>query len=694
MSLPTIKIPQETLSRFEETIQKEWLVTNGLGGYASSTVLGVNTRKYHGLLVAALHPPGDRTVCLTKLDEEAYVGNNIYPLGANEFHGKIFPQGYLFLKEFSISPFPRYVYKAEGVEVRKTIFMPREKNAIAVIYNVLNENGFDVKTRIFPLLSCRHFHQVVDRWKNPLDFNQWQNSREVEVTFDTPKATVIAQVTEGAFIEKTNWIDRLYYREEGRRGESNTDDCFQPGYFEVPVPSRREAKFAIITAASESSQEATETLESVGTSMYDIESMLERNLEQLGSSLVKFYSSHKEIPQSDWLSWILLAADSFIVRGVGDRKSVIAGYFWFEAWGRDTFISLPGLMLVTGRFEDARKILLEFMAHCRQGLIPNFVHDKSGEPAYNTVDATLWYFSAVLQYLKYTGDFKFVQKQLWESLKAIVDSHEKGTAFGIRVDIDGLLAHGPRLTWMDAEVDGRAVTPRAGKAVEVQALWYNALRTMQLLANRFEEKRLSEKYAEMAAKARKSFNEKFWNSEKNCLFDVVDEFSADAALRPNQIIAAALDFRMLDRDKNERIVDIVNRELLVPCGLRTLARSDPRYRGAYVGDRRNRDQAYHNGTVWPWLVGPFVTAFLKAKGCGDYRREYALQILIRPLCAQQVFQAGLGTLSEIFDGDPPYTPRGCISQAWSVAEPLRAYMEDVMQVRPKYEKEVLQALER
>src|SRR3989304_326780 len=397
------------------------------------------------------------------------------------------------------------------------------------------------------------------------------------------------------------------------------------------------------------------------------------------------------MPISDLLSWILLATDAFIVKGAGDKKSVIAGYFWFEAWGRDTFVSLPGLTLVTGRFEDARRILLDFMGHCRQGLIPSYVQDKSGGPCYNSVDATLWYVNAVLQYLKYTGDFEFVQKQLWENLKAIVDWHEQGTAYGIRLDGDGLLAHGPRLTWMDAEVDGTAVTPRAGKAVEVQALWYNALRTMQLLANRFEEKSLAEKYAEVAAKARTSFNLKFWNDEKNCLFDVMEESGADTSLRPNQIIAAALDFTMLDNNKNERVVDAVQRELLTSCGLRTLTRNDPRYKGTYVGDRRSRDQAYHNGSVWAWLLGPFTTAFLKAKGHGDYRLDYALKKLIVPLFTQQIFQAGLGTLSEIFDGDSPYTPRGCIAQAWSVAEPLRAYVEDVMQVRPKFEKEVLQA---
>ncbi|HUT17396.1 MAG TPA: amylo-alpha-1,6-glucosidase [Acidobacteriota bacterium] len=691
MRLPAINVTQKALSRFDECIQKEWLVTNGLGGYASSTVLGVNTRKYHGLLVAALHPPGDRTVCLAKLDEEAVVSNNIYALGANEFHGKIFPQGYLFLKEFSVFPFPRYVYNVQGVEIRKTIFMPKGKNAVTAAYKVLNRNSFETKIRVFPLLTCRHFHSVVDRWRNSLGFSQQQSDRQVEVAFNVPKATVTARATKGEFNEKTTWIERLYYREEDRRGESSTDDCFQPGYFEVPVPPKREEEFAIVAAASDSSQKSREILDAVGTTMYGVDGQRERELGQRENLLVKFYGSRKEVPISDWLNWVLLAADAFLVKGAGDRSAVMAGYFWFETWGRDTFISLPGLMLATGRFAEAKKVLLDFTRRIKQGLIPNFVGDRSGEPAYNTVDATLWYVNAVLQFLKYTGDFKFVQKQLWEGLKAIADGHEKGTAFGIRLDSDGLLAHGPRLTWMDAEVDGKAVTPRAGKAVEIQALWYNALKTMQLLANKFEEMSLAEKYAGMAREARESFNERFWNGESGCLFDVVEASGADASLRPNQIIVAALDFTMLDNDKSERIVDVVQRELLTPFGLRTLVRGDTRYRGMYVGDRQSRDQAYHNGTVWPWLLGPFTAAFLKAKGHSDLRLKYALKNFILPLLTKQIFEAALGTLSEIFDGEPPHTPRGCVAQAWSVAEPLRAYVEDVMRVRPKYEKEVLQA---
>ncbi len=691
MRLPAITLSSETLSCFGELIQKEWLITNGLGGYASSTVLGMNTRKYHGLLVAALHPPGDRTVCLAKLDEEICVGNSIYPFGANEFNSKIFPQGYLFLKEFSVSPFPSCAYSAQKVELRKTIFMPKGKNAVAVTYKVLNQGGAEAKIRVCPLLTCRHFHSIVDRWKNPLSFSQKQNGGEVEVAFNIPKVTVAARATTGEFNEKATWIERLYYREEASRGESSTDDCYQPGYFEVLVPAKREEKFAIVTAASEKSQECHIILDAFGKSIYDVNEQLNSELEQRECLLDQFYGLHSEVPISTWLNWVLLAANAFMVKGAGNKTSILAGYFWFETWGRDTFISLPGLMLTTGRFEEAKKVLVDYTSHIKQGLIPNFLQDRYGEPAYNTVDATLWYVNAVLQFLKYTADFKFVQKQLWEELKTIVDCYEKGTAFGIHMDGDGLLAHGPQLTWMDAEVNGKAVTPRSGKAVEIQALWYNALKTVQLLANKFEETRLAEKYAGMAREVRESFKKKFWNGESGCLFDVVKASAVDASLRPNQVIAVALDFTMLDNDKNEQVVDVILRELATPFGLRTLARGDTRYRGMYVGDRRRRDQAYHNGTVWPWLLGPFTTAFLKAKGYSNLKLQYVLKNFILPLLTQQIFEKGLGTLNEIFDGEPPHTPRGCVAQAWSVAEPLRAYVEDVMHVRPKYEKDVIQA---
>jgi predicted glycogen debranching enzyme len=690
MELPAIKLTKEALSRFDEVIRQEWLVTNGLGGYASSTVLGINTRKYHGLLVAALHPPGDRTVCLAKLDEEIYIGNDVYPINANEFLDKVYPQGYTLLEEFSISPFPKFIYAIEGVKVEKTVFMPSEKNAVAAVYRILNRNALDCRMRIYPLLSCRHFHSVIDRRRKPIDLSYQSGSRKVEVTVNDPAATIIVLATEGEFTERPVWIDRLYYREDAARDESSFDDCYQTGYFEVPISPKGQTEFAIVASADEGRDVAGDALVAIGDTIGDVNTLFEKELAKREKLAAKFYERHKQMPTTDWLTWIILAVDSIMVKGAGDVRSVIAGYHWFEAWGRDTFISLPGLAFVTGRFEDARRIFLSFARYVKQGLIPNFITDKPAEPAYNTVDATLWYINAVMQYLKYTGDFGFVRAQLWEKLKMIVASHEAGTDSGIRLDKDGLLTHGPRLTWMDCQVDGKAVTPRAGKAVEVQALWYNTLKTMQLLAEKFDEKSLAEAYAETAATARESFNQKFWNTEKNCLFDVVDDLGADASLRPNQIIAASLEHSIIDKDRAKRVVDLVRRELLTPFGLRTLAPSEPGYKGVCLGDGCRRDQAYHNGTVWPWLLGPFTTAFLKARGRSDDAREFAFTNFLMPLFSKQVFQAGLGTISEIFDGDPPHAPRGCISQAWSVAEPLRAYVEDVLQVRPKHESAVLQ----
>jgi predicted glycogen debranching enzyme len=693
MKMPSKSLGKEALSRFDDVIQKEWITTNGLGGYASSTILGINTRKYHGLLVAALHPPGDRWVCLAKLDEEVAVGNSVYPLGANEFQNGIFPQGYGFLREFSVSPFPKYVFVAQNVEVQKTIFMPRERNVVVVLYKVLNMSGVDVKLRVFPMLAWRHFHLVTDRWKVAVDPIQKPEQSQVCISFDGTKSALMIGAIGGQYFPSGKWFESVYYREEARRGESCQDDCYQSGFFEFETKANRNESFAVNAVADENEDAARRIMAEMPATLYDMAALYEREKARHEDCLTKFYSTHVGIPTSDWLSALILATDAFIVKGLdAAQRSVIAGYHWFEEWGRDTFISLPGLMLVTGRFEDARKAFLGYKKLCKQGLIPNFIPDLPEQPVYNSVDATLWFLNAVLQYLKYTGDFKFVQEQLWQALKDIVENHIKGAVFNIHVDVDGLLSHGGQLTWMDATVDGQPNTSRAGKAVEVQALWYNALKTMELLANRFQEKDEEEKYVNMADMASKSFAERFWNEEKNCLFDVVSEHERDGSLRPNQIIAVALNFSVLDNVKGEKVVDFVHRELLTPFGLRTLAKSDSRYVGVYAGDRRGRDKAYHNGTVWPWLLGPFTTAFLKTKGSSEFRRDYSMKIFLSPLFSKQVFDAGLGTIGEIFDGDSPHAPRGCIAQAWSVAEPLRAYVEDVLQIRPKNEREVLQDL--
>jgi len=692
MKLPAISLSRDALSRFEDMVKREWIVTNGLGGYASSTVLGINTRKYHGLLVAAFRPPGDRRVCLAKLDEEITIGHDTYSLGANEFQIGVFPQGHTFLKEFSTSPFPRYGYSVQDVGVQKTVFTPYMKNAVIIVYNVLNKNPSDIKVRVFPLINWRHIHSVTDKWKISWEFVQKQENKEVDMRFGGPESVLLMKAINGHFNSSGRWVEKLYYREEAARGESCLDDCYQPGYFEVGAKANKREDFAVIAVADKSEDDARKALAEMPFTMYDLEAAVEREVAHRETLLGKFYDEHANVSISDWLKWVVLATDMFIVKGASDaQRSVIAGYHWFGVWGRDTFVSLPGLMLVTGRFDDARKVFLTFRDYCKDGLVPNFLPEQSEPPAYNTVDATLWFVNAVLQYLKYTSDFKFVREQLWETLKAVVENHARGTAFDIRVDGDGLLSHGSRLTWMDAAVDGQPLTPRGGKAVEAQALWYNALKTVELLANRYNERSEAEKCLQMAEKAKKSFNDKFWNSQKTCLFDVISADAKDDSLRPNQVVVAALDFVMLDRAKSEKIVDVVQRELLTPYGLRTLSRSDPRYVGVYAGDRRSRDKAYHNGTVWSWLLGPFTEAFLRAKGYAEFRREYALKNFLLPLFTEQMSKAGLGAIGEIFDGDAPHTPRGCIAQAWSVAEPLRTYVEDVMQVRPQFEKQVLQA---
>jgi predicted glycogen debranching enzyme len=685
MKLPQISYEREALSHFDGMVGKEWLVTNGLGGYSSSTVLGVNTRKYHGLLVAAVHPPKDRRVFLTKLDEDLIIGNSISRLGANEFQNGFFPQGYSFLEEFSVSPFPRFVYSVKDVQVTKTVFMPYGKNAAVTDYAIKSRGESDVKVKVFPIVNWRSFHQTTERSRVSGGFRQESSEREAKLVFSSPKSALLLKSTSGRYVVQGKWVEHVYLREEADRGESCFDDCFQPGFFEFNVKAGEEQNFAIVAVADESLIGASNVLGQLPSSLHGLRSLFDSEVKRCESLVTDFYIARRSIRVSDWLSWLILTADSFVVRGKSEEERlVIAGYHWFESWGRDTFVSLPGLLLVTGRFEDARRVFLSYAHYCKSGLIPNFIPDRGEQASYNTVDATLWYVNAVFQYLKYTGDFDFVHDHLWDTLKEILDKHVHGTSYGIHVDSDGLLLHGPQLTWVDSSVEGKPVNPRAGKAVEIQALWHNGLKILALLAEKFGEKDRAESIAAMADRAKRSFLEKFWNAERTCLYDVIAQDGNDASLRPNQIVTCALDFMALDREKAEKVVEVVERELLTPFGLRTLARSDPRYVGVYAGARRSRDRAYHNGTVWPWLLGPFTTAFLRVKDCTELARGNVLKNFLMPFFMKQVFESGLGTLSEIFDGDPPHKPRGCVAQAWSIAEPLRAFVEDAMRVRPRH----------
>jgi predicted glycogen debranching enzyme len=690
MNLPTITFQEIALSHFGELIEKEWLITNGLGSYASSTVLGINTRKYHGLLVGALDPPGNRTVCLSKLDEDVLIDDDVFRLGSTEFHDAIYPEGYKLISLFSIDPFPTYNYYFNNLQVRKTVFIPKNKNAVVVTYKITNKNNSEAKVRLYPLLTCRYFHTVVYQSRIPLNFTLKSERALFQAEFEHPQAAIICRITDGEFKEKINWVKHIHYRDELLRGEEDVDDCFQPGYFEIQVPSNVEKEFAVTCAISHENRQANAISDAVGGTISSIKDAYLQELSQRSNLLTGFHHNHLDAPITDWLNWILLAADSFLVETASVGKAIIAGYHWFEPWGRDTFISLPGLTLVTGKYNDAKNILENYIRYCRNGLIPNFISDKSGIPDYNTVDATLWYVNAVFQYVNYTGDLGFVKDELWQKLQEIVDNHQKGTLFGIHLDVDGLLMHGPRLTWMDASVGNDVITPRMGKAVEIQALWYNTLRIMELFANKFEESTLAQSYADMANQTQKSFNKKFWNSQNGCLVDVFGDNVVDASIRPNQIFAVSFNYTMLNHERSQKVVETVNRELVTPYGLRTLSLGDPKFIGKCSGDSRSRDMAYHNGTIWPWLLGPYITAYLKVNENSTEARHRTLENLVLPLFTTGIHQGGLGTINEIYDCDPPNKPRGCISQAWSVAEPLRAYIEDILQIKPKNAKEFME----
>jgi len=695
LDLPKIGLRRDVLSDVDKALSREWIVTNGLGGYASSTVLGVNTRKYHGLLIAALNPPINRWVLLTKLDEELKIGTETYALGANEFHDVMHPEGHRFLSSFVLAPLPTYKYAVENVRLQKTVFMPYMKNATAVIYEVSNPLEEEVFVRVSPLVNSRHIYNTTDRDTLSWSFVQKRLGEAVEIgTSDSLSSLILSSGNGGSFVEESWWVEKIFFRVDASRSESSTDDQFRPGFFQFSVGPKEKKRFHVLAVAGRKLEEAQSLFLSFGKGIEDIEPLYREEIERRRGLLEQFRERRADSKMEGWLKWLIQAADSFIVyRASTEKKSVIAGYHWFDDWGRDALISLPGLTLVTGRFEDAQEILLTFERYCHKGVIPNRFSDKAGDiTLYNTVDATLWFFNAVLQYLKYTGDYTFVQEKLWKTLNQIVEHHVQGTIFGIHMEEDGLIAHGPQLTWMDATTVDRFVTPRDGKAVEIQALWYNALKTMQLLAKRFNQSDKAEEYYSMAEKARESFSQKFWNPKNGYLFDVVNHNGADSTLRPNQIIATSLDFPILDRIKGERVVGAVWKRLWGQYGLKTLTETDPRYIGKYLGDWTHRDSAYHNGTVWAWLLGPFTTAFLKTKNHEERWRKFAFKSFLQPLFREEIRRAGLGTISEIFDGDEPHLPRGCISQAWSVAEPLRAYVEDAIFVRPPHEREVLEAL--
>jgi predicted glycogen debranching enzyme len=652
-----IEIDQESCRNLETALSREWLETNGIGGFSSSTITGLNTRRYHGLLTAATKPPVGRLVLLSKLEETLTINGQRYELSANQYPGVVHPEGFKYQTGFRLDPFPVFTYEIEGVRLEKRVFMMQGENSTVVQYEVQVPPEARTAVRIIlevrPLIAFRDYHSTTHE-NGALNSNvETQDGLTTVKPYSDLPALHFAHDT--ARIDVNGfWYRKFQYTVEQERGLDFAEDLFSPCAFTFDLNAS--AKISIIAS--------TERRDVAKADAYGKGETERRN--SLGRKL-----------QSDQpTSTLAAAADQFIV--ARERcKTVIAGYHWFANWGRDTMIALPGLTLATGRAEIAKSILAEFASHVDQGMLPNRFPDAGETPEYNTVDATLWFFEAVRSLLQYTNDFEFVRANLYAVLTDIIDWHVKGTRYQIHVDKDGLLYSGEagvQLTWMDAKVGDWVVTPRTGKAVEIQALWYNALRVMEGLAQKFGDKANQKQYKTMAASARKSFNEQFWNEQTGCLYDVVNGDERDASIRPNQVFAISLANSMVSTARAKSSLRVVERELLTPRGLRTLSPNDSRYIGRYEGDPRSRDGSYHQGTVWPWLMGPYITAYVKTFG-EKPGRNFAADWLGN--FDDHLREACLGQVSEIFDGDPPHTPRGCVAQAWSVAELLRAAVENV-----------------
>ncbi len=652
-----VRFDRSICGDLDAALECEWLETNGLGGFASSTIVGLNTRRYHGLLIAATRPPVGRMLLLAKLEETLVLCGRRFDLAANRYPGVVQPQGYYYLKQFRLDPFPIFTYQVEALEIVKRVFMVHGENSTVVEYEVRGACA-DCTLELRPLIAFRDYHATThaNDALNP-EVNVEPGRASVSPYYGLP---TLHFAHDAASIENTgHWYYNMEFDRERERGLDFREDLFNP--FVLKFDLTRHPGATVIAS--------TRPREAAAAPALRVAEIQRR------AGLLQHVRYNDSLVQS-----LVLAADQFIVQRA-ECRTVIAGYPWFSDWGRDAMITLPGLTLVTGRPEIAKGILLAFVRSVDQGMLPNRFPDSGEAPEYNTVDATLWMFAAVHAVVRYTSDLRFVKDHLYETLCSIIDWHTQGTRYGIHVDSDGgLTTRGEQLTWMDAKVGDWVVTPRRGKPVEVQALWYNALRIMEALAAEFDDAATRARCNELGARVRSHFTRLFWNEQAGCLYDVVDGEKRDASIRPNQIFAVSLPHTMLPDEKARQVVEVVERELLTPYGLRTLARGDRNYHPRYEGDQRGRDGAYHQGTIWPWLLGPFITAYLKVNGRTPQMLSKAAQCLAA--FPEHLHTAGLGQISEIFDGDPPHRPLGCIAQAWSVAELLRAAVEDLSGMRP------------
>lgn len=668
----TYQYTQKDWTTFKEGIKREWAVTNGIGGYAGSSMIGAHSRTHQGYLIASLHAPIERYLVFSKINETATVGTRTVSFETSQHRasGKtVYTEGQKFLTSFIYDGSVHYTYETDNFSFEKHITLKRNANVCAVSYE-LTAGDSDCTFTLTPLFNYREHSE--SSTPDTLRFETFTEDRTFYLVPEKNKDIAIRfQTSEGTFSERETVYDVDMQLQIEVDLETDGLDChYCPVDLSIAVPANTTKKISILCSIGDVNERPAPVS---GTEAFSI---LEENA-RCHAELFEKAGYH-----DSFANQLVLASDQFLTyRESTKMMTVLAGLPWFTDWGRDTMIAFTGLTLCTKRFKEAEKILLTFARYIRHGIVPNMFPDDNMPPLYNTVDASLWYFYAVYQYLHYNPAAEaeaFVKEQIFPHLKEIISAYEKGTDFSIYMEDDGLIHAGSgldQITWMDVRVGDWVATPRHGKPVEINALWYNALRIMESLCEKFDED--ASAYRTRAEQVKESFNAKFWDSANQCLFDVVDGDEPDDHIRPNQVYAVSLPFSLLPEEQEKAIVALVEKELFVGCGLRSLAPDHPDYHGIYCGALAKRDAAYHQGTAWGFLLGGFFSAYMKVNHHSSSAAENAIRML-EPVRKHLSDSGCIGSISEIFDGDAPHNPRGCYAQAWSVGEVLRCYCEDIL----------------
>ena len=668
----TYQYTQKDWTTFKEGIKREWAVTNGIGGYAGSSMIGAHSRTHQGYLIASLHAPIERYLVFSKINETATVGTRTVSFETSQHRasGKtVYTEGQKFLTSFSYDGSVHYTYETDNFSFEKHITLKRNANVCAVSYE-LTAGDSDCTFTLTPLFNYREHSE--SSTPDTLRFETFTEDRTFYLVPKKNKDIAIRfQTSEGTFSERKTVYDVDMQLQIEVDLETDGLDChYCPVDLSIAVPANTTKKVSILCSIGDVNERPAPV------SATEAFSILEENA-RCHAELFEKAGYH-----DSFANQLVLASDQFLTyRESTKMMTVLAGLPWFTDWGRDTMIAFTGLTLCTKRFKEAEEILLTFARYIRHGIVPNMFPDDNMPPLYNTVDASLWYFYAVYQYLHYNPAAEteaFVKEQIFPHLKEIISAYEKGTDFSIYMEDDGLIHAGSgldQITWMDVRVGDWVATPRHGKPVEINALWYNALRIMESLCEKFDED--ASAYHTRANQVKESFNAKFWDSANQCLFDVVDGDEPDDHIRPNQVYAVSLPFSLLPEEQEKAVVALVEKELFVGCGLRSLAPDHPDYHGIYCGALAKRDAAYHQGTAWGFLLGGFFSAYMKVNHHSSSAAENAVRML-EPVRKHLSDSGCIGSISEIFDGDAPHNPRGCYAQAWSVGEVLRCYCEDIL----------------